>query len=127
MSPPSPYSRQVCGRNCIGPRAPASLALRTRPNADSTKLTAASTDQSTLKRRSRLGVGGAQLGGGRGRGDPHPGRLPARDRVERAAGEDGVARLAQHVARQRAERGVAERAPLGHQPQDALVVQREQR
>ena len=37
--------------NCIGPSAPDSLALRTRPNADSTKFTAASTVQWIPKRR----------------------------------------------------------------------------
>jgi hypothetical protein len=47
-----PYRRQVDGRNCIGPRAPASLALRTRPKEDSTKLIDARIDQWTPKRRS---------------------------------------------------------------------------
>jgi hypothetical protein len=48
--PAMPYSRHVAGRNCIGPRAPSSLALRTRPNVDSTKLIDARVDQSTPKR-----------------------------------------------------------------------------
>ena len=52
MSPPMPYAFQVAGRNCIGPRAPASLALRTRPKADSTKLIDARIVQGTPKRRS---------------------------------------------------------------------------
>jgi hypothetical protein len=46
-----PNARHVDGRNCIGPRAPASLALRIRPKADSTKFTEARIDQSTPKRR----------------------------------------------------------------------------
>jgi hypothetical protein len=46
-----PYACQVDGMNCIGPRAPAVLLLRIRPNADSTKFTAASTFQETSKRR----------------------------------------------------------------------------
>ena len=40
--------------NCIGPCAPAVLLLRSRPNADSTKFTAASTFHETSNRRSAL-------------------------------------------------------------------------
>ena len=59
--PPRPYALQVSGMNCIGPRAPAELGERTRPNADSTKLTAARTCHPTPKRRARvLSHGAAQ-------------------------------------------------------------------
>ena len=71
MSPPMPYAFQVAGGNCIGPRAPASLALRTRPKADSTKLIDARIVQGTPKRRS------AALSDGAARPPARP-RRPAR-------------------------------------------------
>ena len=76
MSPPIPYARHVAGMNCIGPRAPASLALRTRPNADSTKLTAASTDQWTPKRRCASAYAARRSAAGAASRDAHLGGLP---------------------------------------------------
>src|SRR5687767_7592538 len=115
MSPPIPYASHVAGMNCIGPRAPEMLRLRTRPNAEAAV---------------RGRVVAAQLGRGRGGTDTDPGRRAAAhagDQPELAAGEHVVAQL---VAERRARAGVhlaVEPWPVGEEPDHALLVECEQR